>query len=56
MKVLTIRLTAPLQSYGDIATFNYRTTGLHTSKRAMIGMIADVFGDRRDDGRVKKLN
>ncbi len=56
MKVLTIRLTAPLQSYGDIATFNYRTTGLHPSKSAMIGMIAAALGYRRDDCRIKKLN
>ena len=56
MKVLTIRLTAPLQSYGDIATFNYRTTGLHPSKSAMIGMIAAALGYRRDDCRIKKIN
>lgn len=56
MKVLTIRLTAPLQSYGGTASFNYRTTALHPSKSAVIGMIAAALGYRRDDSRIKKLN
>lgn len=56
MKVLTIRLTAPLQSYGGTASFNYRTTGLHPSKSVVIGMIAAALGYRRDDCRIKKLN
>ena len=56
MKVLTIRLTAPLQSYGGTASFNYRTTALHPSKSAVIGMIAAALGYRRDDSRINKLN
>lgn len=56
MKTLTIRLTAPLQSYGNEATFERRTTGDYPSKSAMIGMIAAALGYRRDNVRIKELN
>ncbi|MCI1290146.1 MAG: type I-E CRISPR-associated protein Cas5/CasD [Lactobacillus sp.] len=56
MKSLTIRLTAPLQSYGNEATFNRRTTDDYPSKSAIIGMIAAAFGFKRDDPRIIKLN
>ena len=32
MKTLVIRLTAPLQSYGNEATFNRRTSNYYPSK------------------------
>jgi CRISPR system Cascade subunit CasD len=56
MKSLTIRLTAPLQSYGNEATFNRRTTDDYPSKSAIIGMIAAALGYRRDDSRINSLN
>ncbi|WEV43554.1 type I-E CRISPR-associated protein Cas5/CasD [Lactobacillus sp. ESL0684] len=56
MKTLTIRLTAPLQSYGNEATFERRTTGDYPSKSAVIGMIAAAFGLSREDPQVIQLN
>ncbi|WEV39900.1 type I-E CRISPR-associated protein Cas5/CasD [Lactobacillus sp. ESL0681] len=56
MKTLTIRLTAPLQSYGNEATFERRTTGDYPSKSAVIGMIAAAFGLSREDPQVTQLN
>lgn len=56
MKVITIRLAAPLQSYGNVATFNHRTTSLHPTKSAVIGIIAAALGYRREDDRILELN
>lgn len=56
MKILTIRLTAPLQSYGDEATFERRTTGDYPSKSAVIGMIGAALGYSREDSQIAKLN
>ncbi|MDF7639256.1 type I-E CRISPR-associated protein Cas5/CasD [Lactobacillus sp. ESL0791] len=56
MKTLTIRLTAPLQSYGNEATFERRTTGDYPSKSAVMGMLAAALGYSRDDQRIQKLN
>lgn len=56
MKILTIRLTAPLQSFGNEATFERRTTSDYPSKSSVIGMIAAALGYSRDDSRISKLN
>ncbi len=56
MKTLTIRLTSPLQSYGNEATFARRTTGDYPSKSAVVGMIAAALGYQRDDQRIMTLN
>ncbi|WEV51049.1 type I-E CRISPR-associated protein Cas5/CasD [Lactobacillus sp. ESL0731] len=56
MKTLTIRLTAPLQSYGNEASFERRTTGDYPAKSAIIGIIAAALGYGRDDQRIKQLN
>lgn len=56
MKTLTIRLTAPLQSYGNETSFNRRTTDRYPSKSAIIGMIAAALGYQRNDARINKLN
>ena len=40
MKTLTIKLTGPLQSYGNEATFSRRTSYHYPSKSAVIGLIA----------------
>ncbi|WP_143441692.1 CRISPR-associated protein Cas5, partial [Lactobacillus helveticus] len=47
MKTATIRLTAPLQSYGNQASFNQRTSDNYPSKSAVIGIIAAALGYRR---------
>ncbi|WP_283583638.1 type I-E CRISPR-associated protein Cas5/CasD [Limosilactobacillus difficilis] len=56
MKTLIIRLAAPLQSYGNEAAFNRRTSYHFPSKSAMVGMIAAALGYRRDDKRIPGLN
>lgn len=56
MKTLTIKLTSPLQSYGNEATFNRRTTNEYPSKSAVIGLIAASLGLRRSDSRINNLN
>lgn len=56
MKTLTIKLTAPLQSYGNAATFERRTTNTYPSKSAVIGMIAAALGYQQTDSRIVTLN
>lgn len=56
MKVLTIKLAGPLQSYGNEAAFNRRTSYHCPSKSAIVGMIAAALGYRRDDHRIGQLN
>lgn len=56
MKTLTIRLSGPLQSYGDEATFDRRTTYTAPSKSALIGMISAALGYSRNDQRIKELS
>lgn len=56
MKTATIRLTAPLQSYGGQADFNQRTTNYYPTKSAIIGMIAAALGYQRDNSRIEELN
>lgn len=57
MKTLTIKLTAPLQSYGDeAASFNRRTTYPYPAKSAVLGMVGAALGYRRDDPRLPTLN
>jgi CRISPR-associated protein Cas5/CasD, subtype I-E/ECOLI len=49
-------LTAPLQSYGDEATFKRRTTWVYPSKSAVIGMIGSALGYSRKDPKISGLN
>jgi len=56
MKTLTIKLTAPLQSYGNEASFTRRTTNDYPTKIAVIGMVAAALGYRRNDERIVALN
>lgn len=57
MKTLMIRLAAPLQSYGNEATFNLRTSYPYPSKSAVIGMITAALGYRRGEtGKIRILN
>lgn len=55
MKTLTIKLAAPLQSFGKEASFNIRTSYPHPSKSAVIGMIAAALGYRRYETEKIKL-
>lgn len=55
MKTITIRLSSPLQSYGDEAHFNHRTTGDYPSKSSVIGLLAAALGYGRDDQRIQQL-
>ncbi|MFC6274186.1 type I-E CRISPR-associated protein Cas5/CasD [Levilactobacillus tangyuanensis] len=56
MKTLTIKLTGPLQSYGNEASFERRTTNNYPTKSAVIGMISAALGYRRTDERILTLN
>lgn len=56
MKTLTIRLSAPLQSFGNEASFDQRTTWKQPSKSAIIGMLAAAMGYQRNDDRISMLN
>lgn len=56
MKTLVINLSAPLQSFGNEATFIRRTTDAYPSKSAVIGMLAATLGYQRDDDRIETLN
>lgn len=58
MKSLTIKLTAPLQSYGNEANYEQRTTYAYPSKSAIIGMLGSALGITRDDkfNRINKLS
>src|SRR5699024_978777 len=49
MKTATIRLTAPLQSNGNPASFNQRTSDSYPTKSAIVGMIAAALGYARED-------
>lgn len=56
MKTITIKLSAPLQSYGNEATFDRRTSYHCPSKSAVLGMVAAALGYQRDDSRIQRLN
>lgn len=56
MKTLTIRLSAPLQAYGNEASFNRRTSWGVPSKSAVLGLVAAALGLRRDDSAIADLN
>ncbi|WP_251717696.1 type I-E CRISPR-associated protein Cas5/CasD [Lactobacillus agrestimuris] len=56
MKTLTIKLNAPLQSYGNEASFNQRTSKSYPTKSAVLGMIAASLGYRRDNSKILVLN
>lgn len=56
MKTITIRLAGLLQSYGNEAPFNIRTTSNYPSKSAVIGMISAAFGYQRDSSKIRIFN
>lgn len=56
MKTLTIKLQGPLQSYGDEATFDRRTSADYPCKSAVLGLIGAALGYQRTDLRFEELN
>lgn len=56
MKTLLIKLSGPMQSWGNEAAFEWRTSHHAPTKSAIIGMIAAALGLRRTDERIAKLN
>ena len=56
MKLLTFLLTGPLQSWGDNARWDHRSTASMPTKSAIIGMLGCCFGYRRGDIRLQKLS
>lgn len=56
MKTLTIKLKAPMMSFGNESKWLYRTTYLMPSKSMVIGLIGAALGYRRGDQRINDLN
>lgn len=56
MKTLTIKLTSPLQSFGNDALYNYRTSYRLPSKSMVTGMIAAALGYDRNNPKIENLN
>lgn len=56
MKTITIRFAAPLQSFGNEASFNRRTSYMVPSKSAVIGLVAAALGYKRDSSKINDLN
>ncbi|HAG14490.1 MAG TPA: type I-E CRISPR-associated protein Cas5/CasD, partial [Ruminococcus sp.] len=49
MSTLLLRLAAPLQSWGDSAKFEIRSTGREPTKSGVIGLLAAALGISRED-------
>ena len=49
MKTLLLRLSAPMQAWGDESSFEYRRTRREPTKSGVIGMIASAMGRRRSE-------
>lgn len=49
MGVLLLRLSGPLQSWGDSSRFNERSTRREPTKSGVIGLVASAMGRSRDD-------
>ena len=56
MKFLTFRLSGPLQSWGDSARWDHRSTATMPSKSAIIGLLGCCMGFRRGDERLQMLS
>ncbi len=49
MKTLLLRLSAPMQAWGDESSFEYRRTRREPTKSGVIGMIASAMGRKRTE-------
>ena len=55
MGTLLLRLTAPLQAWGDESKYDIRGTRNEPTKSGVIGMIAAALGYRRDSEKIGEL-
>ena len=56
MKLLRFTLSAPLQSWGEDARWDTRTTASMPSKSAIIGLLGCCMGIPRGDAKLNQLN
>ena len=49
MAVLLLRLSGPMQSWGDSSRFVRRTTRTEPTKSGVVGMLASALGRSRED-------
>ena len=56
MKLIKFTLSAPLQSWGEDARWDQRTTAAMPSKSAVIGLLGCCFGISRGDEKLNQLN
>ncbi|MBR3738946.1 MAG: type I-E CRISPR-associated protein Cas5/CasD [Clostridia bacterium] len=56
MKLIKLILSGPLQSWGEDARWNQRTTAAMPTKSAIIGMIGSCLGIPRGDEQLNKLD
>ena len=56
MKFLTFLLSGPLQSWGDSARWDHRSTASMPSKSAIVGLLGCCLGYPRGDGRLQSLS
>ena len=56
MKILTFLLSGPMQSWGDSARWDHRTTSAMPPKSAIIGLLGCCLGYPRGDKRLETLS
>ena len=56
MKLIKFTLSAPLQSWGEDARWDQRTTTAMPTKSALVGLLGCCLGLRRGDERLNHLN
>lgn len=56
MKMIRFSFTAPLQSWGEDARWDSRSTAVRPTKSGIIGFLGCCLGYRRGDERLKELN
>ncbi len=56
MKLIKFTLSAPLQSWGEDARWDLRTTAAMPTKSAIVGLLACCLGLPRGDERLKRLD
>ncbi len=56
MKILTFLLSGPLQSWGDEARWDRRSTAALPSKSAIVGLLGCCLGYKRGDEQLRELS
>lgn len=49
MKILVLKIEAPMASFGDVAVNETRPTGLHPMKSMIAGLLANALGYKREE-------